>query len=590
MTTVENTLTPSPPKSPPAAVPPRRSRFRRPRGLGSLPLLLLVGFLILVPAGFVLLAAFSVDIPRPGNISFDLTLRHLAVFTEPGVLKATLNSLVIGVSATLLALLIGGFLAFVTARTNIPLRGFVFLIGLMPLFLPSYVGALAWSVLGSPVAGLLNIGLHDLGIDVTVNIYSMAGVVLVMGMFYAPYAFLLMHSSMSLMNPDLEDAAGVHAASTWQMLRNVTFPLAMPAILGSALLVFTHIFENFPVAQVLATPGKIETLPTFIYRLMNASPSRGNEAAAMAVLLVLVVLVVTLSQRRILARRSYTTVSGKGLKARRISLGRWRWPLFAVAVVYLLLSIVLPIAALVLTAVRTSPYMQSFADLGAPGAIDFSAFGQVLGSELFLRSAGNSIVVAVTSAAVGTMLAFLVGYSVYRTRAKARGLLEGISMVPLAIPAIVLGMGLLWTWLVMPIPVYGTLTVLVIAFIAVQMPQGLRGIAASIQSTERDLEDNAVLHGARRSRAVMAITVPLMRVALTSTFLMLLMLSMRELTVPLFLYTSDTRILSILIFDQFENGGALQQAAAMSVIYCVIMFVLSYLPRRFGSGAGFTPS
>lgn len=583
MTAVDTTLS-APPGPPSAAPPPRRRRFRRPRGLGGLPLLLIVAFLVLVPAGFVLLAAFSVDVPRPGNITLDLTTSHLAVFTEPGVLEATLNSVVIGVSATLLALLIGGFLAFVTARTNIPLRGFVFLIGLMPLFLPSYVGALAWSVLGSPVAGLLNIGLHDLGVDITVDIYSMGGVVLVMGMYYAPYAFLLLHASMSLMNPDLEDAAGVHGGSTRHMLRHVTFPLAMPAILGSALLVFTHVFENFPVSQVLATPGQIDTLPTFIYRLMNASPSRGNEAAVMAVVLVLVVLLVTVGQRRILARRSYTTVSGKGLKARRVPLGAWRWPLFAVALVYLLLSIALPVAALVLTAVRTSPYMRSFADLARPGAIDFSSFGQVLRSDLFLTSAGNSVVVAVSSAAAGTVVAFLVGYTVYRTKAKARGLLEGISMVPLAIPAIVLGMGLLWTWLVMPVPVYGTLTVLVIAFVAVQMPQGLRGIASSIQATERDLEDNAVLHGARRSRAVLAITVPLLRGAITSTFLMLLMLSMRELTVPLFLYTADTQILSITIFDQFENGGALQQAAAMSVVYCLIMFVLSYLPRRLGSG------
>jgi len=545
-----------------------------------------VSFLILVPAAFVLLTAFNNGIPRPGNFAVDLTLEHLAVFTEPGVLEATLNSLLIGISATLLALLIGGTLAFVTARTNIPAKGFVFLIGLMPLFLPSYVGALAWSMLASPGAGLINIGLRDLGIGATLDIYSMAGVVGVLGMFYAPYAFLLLHSSMSMMNPDLEDAAGVHGGSTWRMLRNVTLPLALPAVLGSALLVFTHVFENFPVAQVLATPGQIDTLPTFIYRLMNASPSRGNESAVLAVVLVIVVLLVTVGQRRILARRSFTTVSGKGLKARRISLGRWRLPLFGFALVYLLLSIILPLIALVLTAVRTSPYMTSFADLAEPGALDFGAFGQVLSSGLFLDATKNSVLVAVSAAALGTVLAFLVGYTVYRTRTAGRGLLEGISMVPLAIPAIVLGMGLLWTWLIMPVPLYGTLGVLVIAFVAVQMPQGLRGIAASIQATERDLEDNAVLHGARRSRAIFAITLPLMRVSIASTFLILLMLSMRELTVPLFLYTSDTQILSIAIFDQFENGGALQEAAAMSVIYCLIMLVLSYLPRRFGGQLG----
>ncbi|MGW0179183.1 ABC transporter permease subunit, partial [Nocardia sp. NPDC003345] len=150
----------------------------------------------------------------------------------------------------------------------------------------------------------------------------------------------------------------------------------------------------------------------------------------------------------------------------------------------------------------------------------------------------------------------------------------------LAIPAVVLGMGLLWTWLVLPVPLYGTLAVLVVAFLAVQAPQGFRGVAASIMATDRDLEDSAVMLGAGRTRAVARITVPLMKVSLLSTFLLLLMLSMRELTVPLFLYTSETEILSIAIYDAFENGGALRQAAAMSVIYTAFMFVLSYIPRR----------
>jgi iron(III) transport system permease protein len=337
---------------------------------------------------------------------------------------------------------------------------------------------------------------------------------------------------------------------------------------------------------VLATPAQVDTLPTFIYRLMNASPSRGNEASSVAVLLVVFVLVITWSQRVILARRSYTTVSGKGVKARRMQLGRARWPLFVVATVYFVLSIALPIIALLLTASRTSPYMRSFRDLAVPGALDLTTFGTVLHSDVFVTAARNSVVVALLSAAGGTLVAFLVAYVVYRTRARARGLLEGVSMVPLAIPAIVLGIGLLWTWLVMPVPLYGTLWVMVVAFVAVQMPQGLRGIAASIQSTDKDLEDSAVLHGAHRWRAIAAITVPLMKVGLTSTFLILLMLSMRELTVPLFLYTNDTRILSIAIFDQFENGGALQQAAAMSLIYCLIMFVLSLLPRLVGARGG----
>jgi len=547
----------------------------------SMPLLLVLSLLIVVPAGFVLLAAFSAEVPRPGNDQLRLTLRNLAVLGEPAILRAALNSLRIGVLSTALALAIGGFLAFVTARTDIPARRFIYLVGLIPMFLPSYVGALAWSMLGSPAAGLLNVAARDLGLPLAFNMYSVTGVVMVLGLYYAPYAFLLVYASMSMMNPDLEDAATVHGASPWRTLFSTTFPLSLPAIVGAALLVFVLAFENFPVAQALATPGRVDTLPTFIYRMMNNY--RGNEAAALAVLLVAIVVLLTWAQHRMLARRSFTTVSGKGVKAKVIQLGTMRWVAFGVAMAYFLATVILPLGALFLTTIRTSPYMSSFAALARPNAIDVvTPFRRILGSEQFIAAMGNSIFVSVLAALVGTILAFAVGYAVYRTAARGRSLLEAVSMVPLAIPAIVLGMGLLWTWLVMPIPLYGTLWVLVVAFLAAQMPQGLRAIAASIRATDKDLEDSAVLAGAHRARAIVYVTVPLMRTAIVSSFLLLLILSMRELTVPLFLYTRDTEILSILIFDKFENAGALQEAAALSLIYCAVMLALSYLPLRFG--------
>jgi len=581
-----DTVAPAAPPSPStdsSKAPASRTRARsRNNWRPSLPLLIVLGFLILIPAGFVLLGAFSVNIPRPGSISLDFTLSNFAVLADPAIRGAALNSLLIAASSAVLAVLIGGTVAFLTARTDIPMRPLVYLIGLTPMFLPSYVGALAWSILGSPGAGLLNIASRDIGLGIELNVYSIPGIVLIMAMFYAPYAFLLIHSSMSMMNPDFEDAAVVHGSSTWRMIRQVTIPLALPAILGSTLLIFVLVFENFPVAQVLASPGGIDTVPTFIYRMMNSYPSRGNEAAALAVLMVAVVLLATWLQRRALAKRSYTTVSGKGVKARRIRLGAMRWPAFALALGYLLLAVILPLIALTVIAVRRAQYTGSLSELFEPGALGLESFQTVLGSVSFWKIASNSIVVALGAAAVGTVIAFLVGYVVYRTSARGRGLIESVAMLPLAVPAIVLGMGLLWTWLMMPIKLYGTLCVLVIAFIAVQMPQGVRSIAAAIQSTDRDLEDAAVLLGARRHRAISFVTVPLMRVAISSSFLMLLMLSMRELTVPLFLYTNDTKILSIAIFDQFENGGALQQAAALSLVYCVIVFILSYLPRRFG--------
>lgn len=563
-----------------------RTNLRRPRRswLPPVPLLIILAILILVPAAFVLLAAFSTDVPRPGNITFDLTWENFTALASPAILGGALNSVVIALLGTLVALIIGGTLAFLTARANIPFKPFVYMIGLIPMFLPSYVGALAWAMLASPQAGLLNIAARDLGLPGLVDVYTIPGIVLVCGMFYAPYAFLLMHSAMTLMNPDLEDAAAVHGGSPRSILKSVTFPLALPAILGSGLLVFILIFENFPVAQALATPGGIDTLPTYIYRMMNAFPSQGNQAAALATVMVLFVVLLTWAQKKALAGRSYTTVTGKGVRARLFSLGRMRWVMFALALVYFLAAIVLPLLALFVTSIQTSPFTSSIGDFFRAGATDFAAYGRVFTDGRFWSATGNSLVVSVLAALFGTIMAFVTAYLVYRTTARGRGLLEGVSMIPLAIPAIVLGMGLLWTWLVMPIPLYGTLWVMVIAFLAVQAPQGLRSVAASIRSTDRDLEDSAVVLGVRRSRAIGYVTIPLMRTALASSFLLLLMLSMRELTVPLFLYTRDTEILSIFIFERFETGGARQDAAAISLIYCALMFVLAWLPRRLGRG------
>ncbi|MEU1526053.1 ABC transporter permease [Nocardia rhamnosiphila] len=552
----------------------------RKRWLPSGVLLVVLAVLIVLPAALVLLAALSSSVPRPGNIGFDLTLDNFRIFSAPQVQEAFVNSLVLAVSATVLACAIGGGLAFLAARSDIPLPKFVYLIGLMPLFLPSYVGALAWSILGSPVAGLLNIAQRDVGLSVPFDIYSLPGMIFVFAMYYSPYTFLLVHGAMSMMSPDLEEAARIHGATPRRMLSRVSFPLALPALIGSAILTFTLIFENFPVAQVLGTPGGVDTLPTFIFRLLNATPSRGNESAAIAVVLVAIVVLVTWLQNRALRKRSFTTITGKGVRQKKFALGRARIPVFLLTLGFFGLSIVLPILALLVAAGQTSPYLTSLSQLTASGGLDFSSFGEVLGSSGFRAAAFNSAVVSVFAAVAGTVLAFLCGYVVYRSKASGRTLVETVSMMPLAIPAVVLGMGLLWTWLVLPVPLYGTLAVLVVAFLAVQAPQGFRGVASSIMATDRDLEDSAVMLGARRTTAVTRITVPLMKVGLLSTFLLLLMLSMRELTVPLFLYTSETEILSIAIYDAFENGGALRQAAAMSVIYTAFMFVLSYIPRR----------
>jgi len=546
-------------------------------------ILIVLAILILAPMALVLLSSVSDGVPRPGSLfSNGLTLEHFGVLTSGLVTRAFGISAATSLVSCALAVAIGGSLAFLCARTDIPGRRLIYFAAVSPLLIPSYIGAFAWAILGAPGSGLVNILLRDLGLPFQIGIYGVEGMIFVLTLFYAPYAFLLIHSSSALMDPDLEQAASVHGASTGQMLREVTLPLLLPAILGAAVLIFTLSIENFAITYIIGNPGNVDTLPTAIYRLMQSIPSRVNEAAVIAVVLTTGLILFTLFQRRLLARRSYATVAGKGVRPSRIKLGRWRWAALVLPAIYVLLGTILPLIGLVLVALQRSPYLAHIADLFQPGALTFKAVTDVLASSQVQQAAINTASVSVAAALGGTLIAFCLSYMVNRTKMPGRASFEYIAMAPLAVPAIVFGMGLLWTWLLLPIPIYGTIMVLIVAYLAHQMPQGYRAISASILQIDRDLEDSAVMSGAGRVRAISYVTAPLMKSGLTATFVLLLVLSIRELTVPLFLFTSNTRLLSIVIFDDIDNG-LLQRAAAIAAMYTLAIAVLAIISQQIQS-------
>lgn len=580
----------TPPVAPPDNPAPderrRRPSLRRgSRGLRrEVPALVLaVGlfFLIILPVLFILLAAFTTQVPRPGNAGLgDFTLDNFSILGTSQGVQSMVNSLGIGFGAAVLSLLIGASLAFIAARTDAPWRRFVYIAGIAPMFLPAIVGALAWSILASPASGHLNMFLRELGIGFSLNAYSHVGLIFVLGLYYAPYTFMLTHSSFAMMNADLEEAASVHGASVGSTFRTVTLPLATPALAGAAILSFVLAVENFPVNAILGNPGDIATLPTYIYRLMAGNP-RPNSAAAIAVALTLAVALITWGQQRIVSRKRFTTLTGKGNRPRPVPLRGLRWVATGFAVVYFLLAVVLPLAALVITATSGAVYANTFTDLFSRG-FSLERFSQAISQGDFRSATTNSVALAVLAAVIGTALAFATSYVRYRTRTKFGPFLEQASMASLAIPQVVLGMGILWAWLSLPFPVYGTLAILVIATIAVNMPQGYRSVSSSMLQLDPDLENSAVMLGANRFRAIRNVTAPLMRTGIVSTLLMLLMLGMREMSAVLFLYTSDTRVLSILVFHSFENGS-ISYSAAISLVFTLLIAVLAIATQVIGA-------
>jgi iron(III) transport system permease protein len=544
-------------------------------------LALILIFLIIVPVGMLVYASVLDSPPRPGAARGNLTLEHFrALYGSRSTLLAIRNSMLIGVGGTAIAMAIGMLLAWLGARTDVPGRWLVQLAGIMPLFMSSLVGALAWSLIGSPRAGYGNRVLDSLGIPITLNIYSVGGMVFVFGLYYAPYAYLFVASALTLMNPELEEAAEVHGGTITRVMRRITFPLVLPATMGAFILTFVLIIENFPVAQVLGSPGGVQTLPAYIFRLMAAAPSRPNQASAAGLLLMLIMVLLVTVQARLLARRSYVTVSGKGFRPRRIGLGRWRWAAFAFAATYLFVAVVVPFFALGQAALRRTQFISGVADFFDPTAFTIRSFTSLLDYGPFSLGLRNSLIVSFLTALIGGVLHLVTAYAVHRTEVPGRKMLDYVAMLPVTVPALVIGLGFLWTWINLPVPLYGTLLILVLAYTARFMPQGYRGISSTILQVHRDLEESAQVAGASRARAAATIVIPLIKTGIFSTMMLLFILSMRELSASIFLFTSDTRILSIVLYDQWTSG-TYSRMAAISIVYSFILFVLTMLGRKW---------
>lgn len=565
-----------------------RTRALR-RWVPAMILMLVLTFLIIVPVGMLLYASVLDAPPRPGADRANFTLEHFrTLYGSRSTLFAILNSMAIGIGGTAMAMTIGMLLAWLGARTDVPGRWLVQLAGIMPLFVSSLVGALAWSLIGSPRAGYINNALESLGIPLSVNIYSVGGMIFVFGLYYAPYAYLFVASALTLMNPELEEAAEVHGGSITRVMRRITFPLVLPATMGAFILTFVLIIENFPVAQVLGSPGGVQTLPSYIFRLMAAAPSRPNEASAAGLVLMVIMVALVTFQARLLAKRSYVTVSGKGFRPRKISLGKWRWAGFAFAASYLFIAVVIPFFALGQAALRRSQFISDIADFFDPTVFTLRAFTSLLDYGPFSLGLRNSIIVSLLTAVFGGALHLVTAYTVHRSDVPGRKMLDYVSMLPITVPALVIGLGFLWTWINLPVPLYGTLLILVLAYSARFMPQGYRGISATILQVHRDLEESAQVAGASRIRAARTIVIPLIKTGIFSTMMLLFILSMRELSVSIFLFTSDTRLLSIVLYDQWTSG-TYSRMAAISIVYSLILFALTMLGRKWlGMGSNST--
>ncbi|MGB6915412.1 MAG: iron ABC transporter permease [Pseudolabrys sp.] len=538
-------------------------------------LLAILTFLVVYPILTLLLGALTDTNPVVEGFSVAHLSIHnfLTVLSNPNVGEALFNTLVACGGGTLIAVTIGLAFSWIVVRTNTPFKGFIAAASILPLFAPPLVAGVAWAILGSPKTGLINTMFKWANLDLRVDFYSLTGLVIVFGIYYAPYVYMFTASALRNMDPSLEEAAEISGASAFATLFSVTFPLIMPAIISGMLLSFIVMLGIYGIPAVLGAPTNINVLTTYIFKLTNWSPPLYNTAAAVAIILMAVTGLLVLLQQRVLSGRSYTTVAGKAYRPRNLDLGAWRWLTFGLGLAYLLVVVVLPLMALIVAAFRKFMFIRDAASLLDMRQYSLVHFHSIFDNPLTLNSIYNTIEVGVITAIAGGILAFAVGYTIHRTPVAGRRSIDVLSTLPVAIPGLVIGVAYLWAWIGIPGGLYGTIWILALAFIARFMPDTVKALSTSFLQIDRELEEAAWVCGKGLLGTIRTIVLPLARPGVLAAMTLLFVLAIRELGSSLFLYTSNTMVMSVLLLDYYE-GGNLGKTAAFSLVQIVLLGAL----------------
>ena len=553
--------------------------------LWSGALMLALVFLVIYPVSMLLVGALTNTNPVVDGFGvYNLSVANfVTVLGNPNVHLALANSLIACAGGTALAVAIGVAFSWIVVRTNTPWKGFIAAASMVPLFVPPLVAAVAWSILGSPKTGLVNTMFKWAGIDWRIDLYSMTGLIVVFGMYYAPYVYMFTASALRNMDPSLEEAAEVAGASATRTMLTITFPLIAPAIISGMLLSFIVMLGIYGIPAVLGAPANIAVLTTYIFKLTNWSPPLYSTAAAVAIILMVVTGALVFVQHRVLTGRSFTTVAGKAFRPRSLDLGPWRFLTLGLALAYLFIVVVLPLLALIVAAFRKFLFIRDMASLFDMRQYSLVHFESIFDNPLTLRSIWNTMEVGLVTAVIGGVFAFAVGYTIHRSRAPGRSALDVISTLPVAIPGLVIGVGYLWAWIGLPGGLYGTIWILALAFVARFMPDTIKALSTSFLQIHRELEEAAWICGKGLLGTIRTIMLPLVRPGVLAAMSLLFILAIRELGSSLFLYTSDTTVMAVLLLDYYE-GGNTGKTAAFSLVQTALLAVLIGVAHWISSG------
>lgn len=543
---------------------------------------LVLVYLAVVPVATMLYASF-----HTGFLSADAhwsLANYARAFGDAAFYRLLANSALYGGGVAALAVVLGFGLAFLYARTDAPLRGLGMTTALVPLIVPGILNTVAWLFLASPRIGLLN-AVTEASLHVRpFNVYSLPGMIFVQAMHVAPTAFILAVATFTSMDPAMEEAAVASGAGALTAFRRVTLALARPAIVAAALLVFIQTIASFEVPQLVGVPANVSVLTTQIYgSLQTFPPDYGGAAAMGGVVLVVAACGVAFANRLNRAGR-HATVTGKAFRPRRIELGPMR-PLAGAAIAaFFTVAVALPLSVLLWSSLLPAFEAPSAAALHNLG---FANYVTMWHYPLIVHSMLNSAITSLCAGLIVTVLTAIVAYVTLKSRVPGAWFLDVLVGLPIAVPSILMGVGILFWYLVAPLPfhLYGTLALLVIGFVTIGIPYGMRYASSGLAQIRDELEEAAAVSGASWPERFMRIYVPLLMPSLLAAFLTTVIIAFREISAAIFLYSQGSEVVSIAIFDLWSNGQY-PVIAALGCVLVALLLALVTLVQRLGGRIG----
>ena len=519
---------------------------------------LALAFLMALPLGW--LAWVSVSSETGGA-----TLVHYRdVFRDPALSKAMWNTLVLAFWVGLTSVALGAPLAWLTARTDLPGKGALRALVMASFVTPPFLGAFAWVMLAGPNAGLLNTVWRSwTGAErALVNIFTMPGLIFVVTIYTFPYVYIMIANTLALIASDLEEAASIHGAGRLTVALTVTLPMVLPAVISGFILAVLQALALFGSPAILALPAGFHTITTQIWSFFHYPP-KIEQAAAFSLPLLLATALLLLVQKRLLGRRGYAAVGGKGGQRRLIPLGAWRWPALAACLAVMACAIFLPYGVLAKAAFSRAwaqPLTWSNATLGN-FTFTFFEYGATRAAIV------NTLELGLLTASVGAVLVALLAYVSNRRLIIGHQVVTFLALAPIVIPGVVLAVALFIAYTRPPLVLYGTLAILFVAYLTKEMPTGYAQSDATFRGIPADLEDAGRILGAGRLRILRDVTAPLARSGIIAAWCFIFIGVIRELSASIILFTPNTQVMSVVIFDLKEEG----QFGAIAVLGLVML-------------------